>query len=82
VQAWVRHDTTDRPIRLPLRRIAPELVRQELSNWPTGGVRDSAPKSTFLEGYAYERDDRVWRWTAFGAGLATLFGIAPVGLLQ
>jgi hypothetical protein len=78
VDAYVVHDTSqkDRPIRLPLRRIAPERVRCELARLTETPAAVVLP-SDYLDGYAYEQVDGGVRLTAFGAGLKALFGSAP-----
>ena len=84
VRAWVLHDTTDRPIRLPLRRIDPDLVRHELSDFRGDDLKSwGLLNSAILEGYAYEQDRHrdVARLTPFGAALQTLFDLPPRGLL-
>jgi hypothetical protein len=81
VDAIVLHELTESgPIKLPLRRMAPGLVKQELAGFGADGVRRQAAKNSFLEGYAYEQqDDSTWRLTAFGEGLRALFGHSPEG---
>jgi len=83
VAAYVLHESTaSAPILLPLRRIAPERVRKELSSLRWDAPTATEPPSDFLDGYAYEKTPDGWRLTAFGAGLQALFGIAPPGLLR
>lgn len=81
VNAYVLHEaTTSAAIRLPLRYIAPEIVRQELGRWGGSAVRSSPPRDRFLDGYAYEPYADGWRMTAFGDGLCELFGFDVAGL--
>jgi hypothetical protein len=81
VDAIVLHEITERdPIQLPLRRMEPGMVRDELSGFDADGLGYREPEG-FLEGYAYERfGSRCWQLTAFGEGLRALFGISPEGL--
>lgn len=81
VDAIVLHEITERdPIQLPLRRMAPGMVREELSGFGADGLGYGEPEG-FLEGYAYERfGSHCWQLTAFGEGLRALFGIPPEGL--
>lgn len=92
VTAYVLHETTTygpgtrtvpAPIRLPLRRILPEVIRAHLDGF-TDGARRDRPSGTaaLLEGYTYERDGRQWRLTAFGECLRALFGPGPEGLVR
>ena len=76
VTAWVLHETTDTVIRLPLRKLAGDVVRSQLAHF-TGLVSDREPKGLQLDGYAYEWSDerRRWELTAFGVGLRNLFGL-------
>lgn len=81
VEAYVLHDTTrSRPIGLPLRYIAPEIVQQELGGWGQSEIRSAPPKGQWLNGYAYEPHAGGWRRTAFGEGLSALFGFPGTGL--
>jgi hypothetical protein len=75
VSAWVLHETTDTAIRLPLRKLAGDVVRSQLGYFD-GLISDREPKGLQLDGYAYERSDdgRCWELTAFGVGLRNLFG--------
>lgn len=86
IAAYVLHDTTgSAPIRLPLRRLLPDVVRAHLAGFSTeDGARDDKPSgaAALLEGYAYEPDGRRWRLTPFGEGLSALFGPGPEGLLR
>lgn len=82
VEAVVLHEeSASAAVRLPLRRIDPDLVKQELAGF-TNGSRQSRPDTAFLEGYAYERhsNGRQWTLTSFGEGLLALFGTAIPGL--
>jgi hypothetical protein len=82
VRAYVLHETAREspPILLPLRRMAPGRVKEELSGLTETPTR-TAPKTGFLDGYAYQQTPDGWRLTAFGVGLKALFGIpAPPGL--
>lgn len=77
VDAVVLHERTQGGlIRLPLRRMAPGRVAQELSGF-RDGVRAEKPESDFLEGYAWEeeKDRKRWRLTPFGRGLHALFDL-------
>jgi hypothetical protein len=81
VDAFVLHELTESgPIRLPLRRIATKLVKDELDGFDASGIRTQALEKSFLEGYAYEKDGSKWRLTPFGEGLRTLFGMSPEGV--
>ena len=81
VDALVLHETTKSgAIRLPLRRMTPDLIRAELSDFDPEGRRQTKPRGAFLEGYAYERDGEHWRLTAFGEGLRVLVGLASEGI--
>jgi len=84
VAAYVLHDTTRAgAIGLPLRWLIKEKVTGELTGFGTDGTRrDSPPAPRFLEGYAYDKDGRTWRLTAFGAGLRALFGLDPEPLVR
>jgi hypothetical protein len=85
VSAYVLHDTTrSAPIRVPLRRLLPQVIRAHLAGFDPDGTRSDRPSGTaaLLEGYAFERDGRRWRLTAFGEGLRALFGPGPEGLLR
>ncbi|MGH4018059.1 MAG: hypothetical protein ACRDT0_02210 [Pseudonocardiaceae bacterium] len=80
VDAVVLHEVTrSAPIKLPLRRIGPGLVREELAGFDANGCRRQPSKNSFLEGYAYETldDGSTQRLTAFGEGLRALFGLSP-----
>jgi hypothetical protein len=93
VTAWVLHDTAGTratggrpvpPIRLPLRRLIAESVREELTEYDnTTRRRTGKPVTPLLEGYAYEvaRDGRTSELTPFGMGLRALFGMTPEGTL-
>jgi hypothetical protein len=84
VAAYVLHDVTESAaIRLPLRYLMEDWVRQELSGFGKDGKRRTAlAVPRLLDGYAYDRDGKVWRLTAFGEGLRALFGLGaePEGL--
>lgn len=93
VTAWVLHDTAGTrasggalipPIRLPLRRLIAESVREELTGYDdTTRRRTGKPVTPLLEGYAYEvaPDGRTCELTPFGVGLRALFGMTPEGTL-
>jgi hypothetical protein len=93
VTAWVLHDeegtresrgTPAPPIRLPLRRLIAESVREELTGYDDKTKRRTGkPVTPLLEGYAYEvaRDGRTSELTPFGLGLRALFGMTPEGTL-
>lgn len=81
VDAIVLHESTEYdPIRLPLRRMAPGMVADELRGFDADGIRSQVSKTGFLEGYAYEKHGSTWQLTAFGEGLRALFGDPPEGL--
>lgn len=87
VEALVLHEAASTTVRLPLRRIAPELIACELKGFDEHGRCATRPYSTYLDGYAYRQDDESapwspWTLTAFGHGLRALFGIAYPGLLS
>jgi hypothetical protein len=77
VTAYVLHETTKaKAIRLPLRWLMADWVREELSGFGIDGVsRDAPADPPLLGGYAYEQDGKIWRLTAFGEGLRALFGL-------
>jgi hypothetical protein len=80
VDAYVLHDSADAgqgPIRLPLRRMPPELVQSELAGFDTAGRRSTKPRSDLLDGYLYEQVDSHWELTGFGHGMRTLFPRRP-----
>jgi hypothetical protein len=79
VAAYVLHEATNSAaIRLPLRWLMADWVREELSGFGAGGVSRVKPADPpLLDGYAYERDGKTWRLTAFGEGLRALFGLLP-----
>jgi len=73
VTACVLHEATEATIELPLRRLFPGTVREELKPFRAGNVSNSEPGG-LLEGYAYEKtSDGRWELTAFGAGLRALY---------
>ncbi len=77
VDAFVLHESTRaeaKAIRLPLRRMIPGRVSEELAGFDeTGTCKKSIPGPRLLEGYAYEKDGRNFRLTPFGEGLRALF---------
>lgn len=81
VEAFVLHDSAkpgDRPIRLPLRRLFPEAVQDELKDFdPENWKRRKKGKPDYatLEGYAYEGTGLFCELTPFGAGLMAFFGV-------
>lgn len=85
VEAFVVHDSAqpgDKPIHLPLRRLFPEAVQDELKDF---GALDwkrrkkGKPDFAALEGYAYDAIGAAGRETCeltpFGAGLMAFFGV-------
>jgi hypothetical protein len=81
VEAVVLHEESSAAaIRLPLRCIDPDLLKQELVGFDTTGRCLSRPTTGFLDGYAYQRDGDRWRLTSFGHGLKALFGTVEPGL--
>lgn len=90
VKAYMLHeakpDTPETPpIKLPLRRIVADVVRNELTGYKDG-QRTGMPVPAILDGYAYEvtrggRDKEKWELTLtpFGAGLSALFGLTREG---
>lgn len=83
VDALVHHEATaGPPVRLPLRQIPAETVRDELGQgWDDHGQRRTRPPG-LLAGYAYDYDpDRdVWALTPYGVGLRAVFGRQQPGL--
>ncbi|WP_434739317.1 hypothetical protein [Micromonospora sp. SH-82] len=83
VEAHMLHDTSDRVIRLPLRKLDYSRVRKELACFTPDGSCNRPPNPTTMNGYAYEADPdgRRFSLTPFGVGLRTLMGIAsePIG---
>lgn len=81
VRAQVLHEFTEgAPIRIPLRSLAPALVRSELAVFGDGEHSPHPPEGAQpLRGYAYEEDSPTggYRLTPFGAGLRELFGLEP-----
>jgi hypothetical protein len=83
VRAYVLHDTSPDPIRLPLRRLAADAVRDELADFNAEGSRKKKglPEYATLEGYAYDAKgtpgQEACELTPFGAGLRELFGVPP-----
>ncbi|MEY9211502.1 hypothetical protein NI17_010085 [Thermobifida halotolerans] len=75
VSAWVLPEDAKSPFRVPLRRLRPEWVRNELAGFNPTGWRAQPPTDDLLEGYAYEPSDTGVRLTAFGAGMRALFGV-------
>ncbi len=75
VDAFVLHETSEgKAIRLPLRRMIPGRVSEELAGFDEKGICDKGiRKPRLLEGYAYEKDGRDFRLTSFGEGLRALF---------
>lgn len=91
VDAYVLHESaavTTPLIRLPLRRVYADVIRQELSGFGTDAVRreKGIPEPGTLLGYAYEMRDpsakpgrEKCELTAFGAGLREFFGVPAEG---
>ena len=81
VNAYVLHEEASKPIRLPLRRLLPEAVRDELAGFGSDGIRrqKGKPDPGTLEGYAYEAEGparkETCELTAFGVGLRELLGV-------
>jgi hypothetical protein len=81
VEAYVLHEEAPRPIRLPLRRLLPEAVRDELAGFGDDEIRrkKGKPDPGTLEGYAYEAEGpqrkETCKLTAFGVGLRELLGV-------
>jgi hypothetical protein len=85
VRAYVLHETAhvtgDTPIELPLRALTRDWVRRELGGFDSSGRSDSQPPGPgLLRGYAYEEAGGHWELTAFGAGMAALFGLPQEGI--
>jgi hypothetical protein len=79
VAAYVLHEATkSAAIRLPLRWLMADWVREELGGFgdDDGMSRVKPADPLLLDGYGYQRDGKVWRLTAFGEGLRALFGLA------
>lgn len=83
VAAYVQHETAplnSKPIRVPLRRLVADSVRDELAGYDDSGLRPGRPGWNLLEGYAYDAQKKKWgkeqtcRLTPFGEGLRALFG--------
>lgn len=91
VEAFVLHESANRtapPIRLPLRRLYAEVVREELSGFGAADFvrrEKGIPEPGMLLGYAYEiQGSRAasrakCELTAFGAGLREFFGVPSEG---
>jgi hypothetical protein len=82
VEAFVLHKSardTDKPVRLPLRRMGADRVSKELALL-TGQPAKVRLPSDYLKGYAWEETPEGYKLTAFGAGLKALFGIRSPGL--
>lgn len=81
VQAFVLHETAGRgapSIRLPLRMLVAEAVREELAVFRANGRFCGELPRDLLYGYAYELAGAgEYEITAFGAGLRALFGFGP-----
>jgi hypothetical protein len=85
VEAFVLHDSAqpgDKPIRLPLRRLFPEAVQDELKDFDIKDLKrrkKGKPDYATLEGYAYEATgqagNEACELTPFGAGLIAFFGV-------
>jgi hypothetical protein len=76
VEAVVLHEQTKGdPIRLPLRRMSPQLLANELEAFDTTGYCRGAPSTRQFEGWAYERAAGGWLLTPFGVGMRALFEI-------
>lgn len=89
VKAYVLHETASwrasvvsdvQPIELPLRRLAAEAVREELTGFKDRRCTADQLPTIVLEGYAYEVVEGKPGWetyelTAFGEGLRDLFGV-------
>lgn len=81
VDAYVLHEEATRPVRLPLRRLIPEAVRDELAGFDDDGIRrqKGKPDPGTLEGYAYEAEGpprkETCELTAFGVGLREFLGV-------
>ena len=81
VEAYVLHEEAAKAIRLPLRRLLPEAVRDELAGFGKDGIRrkKGKPDPGTLEGYAYEAAGparkETCELTAFGVGLRELLGV-------
>ncbi len=85
VEAFVLHESADAkedPIRLPLRRMPPDLVQSALDGFDARGRRTTPPHDVF-DGYLYEQvGRREWALTAFGEGIQALFPRTPEALPQ
>ncbi|GAA0405405.1 hypothetical protein [Micromonospora gifhornensis] len=83
VKAHVLHDTSEKVLRLPLRRLNRDAVQKELAGFAPDGSRRGLPNPRSMDGYAYDADDSTRRaqLTPFGVGLRTLMGIPaePIG---
>jgi hypothetical protein len=76
VEAVVLHERTEGdPIRLPLRRMSPELLANELAVFDAAGYSRRTPTTRQFEGWAYEREAGGWLLTPFGVGMRALFEI-------
>jgi hypothetical protein len=86
VQAFVLHETAGPgapPIRLPLRMLVAEAIRDELADFGKDGKLRGELSRDLLLGYAYEAAGegraKSYALTAFGEGLRALFGVTPEG---
>jgi hypothetical protein len=86
VKAFVLHETAGAgapSIRLPLRMLVAEAVRDELADFGANGRFRGELRRDLLCGYAYEpAGASEYEITAFGAGLRALFGFGPEGLTR
>jgi hypothetical protein len=86
VTAFVLHETAGPgapSIRLPLRMLAAEAIRDELADFDANGRFRGDLRRDLLCGYAYEPvGANEYEITAFGAGLRALFGSGPEGLTR
>lgn len=75
-QAHVLPEKAVRTVPIPLRRLHPKWVRDELAGFDNRGWSDHRPEDGLLEGYAYELRSDGAELTGFGMGMRVFFNVA------